>query len=132
MPRYSTASESEDFGDYPSPARPLQPQQQQLNSTPRFQLPFNNNREATPNGNDNGGDDSEEEEAWDEVDIPNQPADNELGNENESTTTSTNTGGVEIVIRRAGDKSAASTATKKYVLVPLSSRSLLFYNSPRL
>lgn len=116
MPRYSTASASDEYDDTP---RIGSSSSNRLNSTPRFQLPFNNNNNSNslPASSDGGevgvgGDDNdseEEEEAWDEVDIPPQQEEQQT----QSTTSQQRDGveiekgkggGIEIVIRKAGEK----------------------------
>ncbi|GAA5963176.1 hypothetical protein JCM3765_003635 [Sporobolomyces pararoseus] len=126
MPRYSTASASEnDDSDYP-PSRlpPSTSSENRLNSTPRFQLPFNNKNHSTPasssSEDENQDDNSEEEEAWDEVDIP--PNNQQV----ESSTSQNPTAGgggnegkvqnggrdIEIVIRKAGEKNQSLQDSK--------------------
>ncbi|GAA6024210.1 hypothetical protein JCM11491_001286 [Sporobolomyces phaffii] len=118
MPRYSTASGSED-SDFPSQLGPPSPAIHQLNRTYEFKLPFGH---ANPTGNPgdrddrderDDRDDSEEEGAWDEVDIPNQPLDDPTALAEGTAHRSAHEKPLEIVIRRAGEHESAKNGKKK-------------------
>lgn len=118
MPRYSTASGSED-SDFPS-LLPPSPALNQLNSTPRFQLPFNNNNNNSNQQSDNDDqqdddddEDGEGEEAWDEVDIPNQQPEEGEGGGDSTTSTQAKGKGIEIVISKGGKDSKNAKDDKK-------------------
>lgn len=115
MPRYSTASGSED-SDFPS-LLPPSPSLHQLNSTPRFQLPFNNNKNNSnqPSDEENNEDDEdgEGEEAWDEVDIPNQTEGDLNQSSSNQSQDNSQAKGIEIVISKGGKSSKDAKDEKK-------------------